>query len=226
MVECTKYTMRLLFLIFKGYIKAVYLIYIMAKLILGVITLLFINSVLTNHHGLQFLSDEPIKRHHNIIRRFGFTPQNFSQLVEGFIQGLEIFNTTHAANCTAADFEPINSDLANIIGVLKNFTFDNRTVDEINEIADNFKDIMEKLKDVAQPCQEYGKEIAGVIVQVIAYASNPDYFVELPVHILTDLSDLRDKFNNAEQTLKDGQFHDAGYGFGDVIYEAFLWNYQ
>jgi hypothetical protein len=203
------------------------LIYIMAKLLLQIITLLFINSVLSNHHGLQFLSDEAVNKHHNSIKRLGFTPQDFYQLTEGLIQGMEIFNSTDPGNCTTEDLDPINSDVANIISILQNFTYDSHTVDEINEIVIISRDIIEKLQDVPQSCKFYAEQIISVILDVIEYVADPDYaLLELPIHILNNLITLRDKFNNAEKAFNDGQFHDSGYGFGDFIYEAFLWDYN
>jgi hypothetical protein len=197
----------------------------MAKL-LTFISLLLITSVLT-HNSLQFLQDtvHQIKKHFRAIRTPSITPEEVSELVDSFIDGLVIFNDLPGRkNCTAHDFEPIYQNVENIINTLQHFDYHNST-EEINYIMEEAKGIFTLLNDMKGPCKEYGQEVYGVIEDVAKFVSRAEYLVELPVHLLGDFSTIRQELQVADQDFKAGNYTAAGNSAGSAVHEAFLWNY-
>jgi hypothetical protein len=188
----------------------------MAKFILFITSLLISTIVNQTYSNLFLQSFENLPKDVD-IRSF----------VKGLNDGILIFNTTHAEECQGDEnFGQIAIDAINILHTLVNF--DPKTVnEELKEIYQNVTDIFQTMqKPVSEACKAYINELDAVIQQLAVYVESPDYYIQLPIHLLLESIPIKMKIDNGTELYKEGEYEDSGKNYGDAIHEAFLWSFK
>jgi hypothetical protein len=199
----------------------------MSKIIALIAILAILNNSALCNNGLTFLEFKDTEVESKPVRgRSTVSPDDMEHMVEGFLNGIAIFNTPHHGSCQDKDFDVITHDVSDIIDIIKTIKIDSSIVTKLMDLVVKFKSLYQDLNTIVGPCAEYAAEIQEQILKVIDFVESPVYIAELPVHILWEMSTIESKEQAAAALYTKGDFTGAGNGFGDLVHFALLWNFQ
>jgi hypothetical protein len=156
-----------------------------------------------------------------------FEPIDAEELFEGFMDGIQIFtNLPHAKSCDLKTLDTINHDINDIIRIVRDIHWDASAVTKVMQLVAKLQEIYEAADSIVGPCEEFGKEIKSTLKDVIHHMKSATFAAELVMHIMMDVSALQTKLHDANDLYKSHNFPAAGKGYGDLVHEALLWNYQ
>jgi hypothetical protein len=156
-----------------------------------------------------------------------FTPKDAGDLFDGFMKGLVVFSRLpHSMYCDYRHLEPIQNDVIEIIKIIRSMKFDLELVNQISDIFINFKRIYNDSKKIVGECEQFGKEIAMKMEDIIKFMDKGDYSKQFIRHVLTELDTFRKKAEFATDLFNQKDYLFAGRGYGDLVYFTLLWNYK
>jgi len=171
------------------------------------------------------ITEEKMTEPHDIEQVF--EPINAEALFEGFLDGIQIFsNLPDAKTCDLKSLDVISKDINDIITIVKDLKFDASAISKIMEVVAKFEEIYATTDKVVGPCQAYAKEIKSTLKNVLTHVKSVEWVSMFLFHTMTDVSTLKSKLHSANDLYHAKDYMGAGKGYGDLVHEALLWDFQ
>lgn len=148
------------------------------------------------------------------------------EFLEGLNQGFGIFaNLTHSGSCQPS--EEMVQDVNSLVNYIRDFDWTSGNYFElISTVYIKVTGVYQKAKELVGPCQELSKEIDGVLKEIGAYLSDPNFPTQLLFHSLQHLNDFKSAFSKGETDFVNGQFLSAGQDFGALVKDVIFFNFK
>jgi hypothetical protein len=173
----------------------------------------------------EMITEEKMTEPHDIEQVF--EPINAEALFEGFLDGIQIFsNLPDAKTCDLKSLDVISKDINDIITIVKDLKFDASAISKIMEVVAKFEEIYATTDKVVGPCQAYAKEIKSTLKNVLTHVKSVEWVSMFLFHTMTDVSTLKSKLHSANDLYHAKDYMGAGKGYGDLVHEALLWDFQ
>jgi hypothetical protein len=156
-----------------------------------------------------------------------FGPTDAGDLFEGFMKGLTIFNKLpHALYCDYRHLELIQVDVMNIIDTIRKVKWDLEIINQFGDVFVYFKRIYNDSRKIVGECEQFGKEMAGEMDDVIKHVISIEFFQAFPEHTAKELDNFQKKAEFATEIFNQGDYSYAGRIYGNLINDVLLWNYK
>jgi hypothetical protein len=160
----------------------------------------------------------------------GLEPIDNFKLFKGFMDGIAIFEgkTHHTDKCTEKDLEVVEEVILEIINII-------RTVDlkdpilvlvKLTKLFTKFGEFYHSLDKITGPCQEHAQELQVVMRKAIQHVEDPLYLLQLPTHLYEVMGDLKTTALQAAEDYNLGHYQSAGKGYGNLVHDALLWDFE
>lgn len=160
------------------------------------------------------------------LKSIDFSKINVPHFVDGFMAGLEIFESAYRNSTCAKTTRILIDDSIEFINLLQHLNFDEHFFDKLHLAVDMLRHLYNDYLKQRKSCMITCHKIDCILRKIAKRFMNKEFPRQLAGHTICYYHELKKKVEDGCYSLKKHEDYKAGFYFGDALKFFAFWDFE
>jgi len=162
----------------------------------------------------------------NKLKFLEYSRRNITEFFDGFLSGLTIFESAYRNTTCEQNIKQTISDFNDFLDFLNTIKFDKDYFNSLHKAVNMLEEVYQDYRIQRKNCIDTYHKIAWILKKVFDRVLDPYFSRQVADHTICNYHELKNRTRSACLALRNHEYFQAGFKFGDVFRFFAFWDFN